>query len=65
MKATIDEQGRLTVSPDNALESYALSCWWEDWNNGRVCLHVEYDHPHVPGAMTSQVVLNSGDDNAR
>ncbi|MHB0978423.1 MAG: hypothetical protein ACYC1K_03440 [Minisyncoccota bacterium] len=32
MKATIDETGILRISPENALESFALRQWWNGWD---------------------------------
>lgn len=31
MKAEIDENGKLKISPETGLESFALKMWWEDY----------------------------------
>ncbi len=32
MKTTLDENGKLSIKPENGLECYALKLWWEDFN---------------------------------
>ena len=31
MKAEIDENGKLSVTPETSLESFALARWWDDY----------------------------------
>lgn len=31
MNADIDEHGKLTITPNTAIESYALSQWWKEY----------------------------------
>lgn len=34
MKATITGEGNLIVIPENDTESYALDCWFNNYNHG-------------------------------
>jgi hypothetical protein len=34
MKATIDKSGKLSIIPENEIESYALNQWWSNFNQG-------------------------------
>lgn len=45
MKATIDKSGKLSIIPENEIESYALNQWWSNFNQGdwRSSLEVVYD----------------------
>lgn len=31
MKAEIDENGKLKITPENGIESFALKMWWDDY----------------------------------
>ena len=52
MKVTIGATGQLTIAPESDIENYALSKWWDDWQDKKVVLSVEVQHPHTPGAKT-------------
>ena len=44
MKVEITSKGGLSIYSEDALESYALTKWWEDWSAHKVTLGiVTYD----------------------
>ena len=56
MLAEIDENGTLTISPEKALENYALRHWLEDWNKKKALLNIAVDK------VTRQVLANDSED---
>jgi len=52
MKATIGPTGQLSLKPESDIENYALSKWFDDWEEKKVCLNVELIHPNCPNAKT-------------
>jgi len=41
MKAELDSKGKLEITAETELESYALSKWVEDWNEKKAVLSVQ------------------------
>jgi len=58
MKAGIDATGRLTIKAETDLEHYALSKWWDDWQEHKVCLMVEIAKEGNPDCVTIKQVRN-------
>lgn len=58
MEASIDGQGVLTLTADSGIESYALRKWFEDWEDRKVCLCIDTDHPTNSEARTIRSMRN-------
>lgn len=56
MKVDIDQNGKLCISPENDLEGYALSKWYDDWESNNVVLCIEVPCPHRSGEIIEKTV---------
>lgn len=45
MKTTMDDKGKITIKPEDNIESYALKAWVKDNNTGDIIVETKKEKP--------------------
>ena len=56
MLATMNSAGRIKITAETDLEQYALRKWWQDWQDKKAFLQVEFVSELNPNVVHNNVV---------
>lgn len=62
MKAYMTEPGYLCIEGETPLEDYALSKWTEEWDKGKVVLHIMLPNQNKPSVVSPHLIRNKSND---